>query len=161
MRVSFDTEIDSYEAVAATVRAAYGRDAQPAPPAVPAPGNDPPRVEPADAGVPGRWTRERLAEFARSLAPDAAEAVRYIAAHAPAVPLDEVIRHMAVHTGIDGFTGQQMGGRMASVGFTCKRMRMPPPLRVDSRSRQYRVDEDVAAVLREVLGAPRWGATRA
>ena len=149
MRVSFDTEVDAYEAVLAVVRAAYGADAV-APPE-PEPVADTVPEEPADQ----EWTSERLAEFAAALAPDAAEAVRYIAAHAPAVSQDVTIAHLAKHTGIDGFNGQQMGGRMASVGFTCRRMRMKvPPLLLDKRTREYRMDERIAATLAELLGAP-------
>jgi hypothetical protein len=149
MRVTFDTEVDRYDTVLAVVHAAYAAEAAdsvPQPDAVPAP-----EEPPADEG----WTRERLTEFAGALAPDAAEAVRYIAAHAPAVSQDVTIAHLAAHTGIDGFNGQQMGGRMASVGFTCRRMRMKvPPLHLDKRTREYRMDPDVAAVLGELLGPP-------
>ena len=134
MKISFDTETDKYEDALATLQAAYG---------LPRPGSQAkagtsslPEAEEARDGQEF-WNRERLAQFATWLAPAAAEAVRYIAAHAPAAPMDETIEHMGEHLGDQNFSGQQMGGIMSSVGFSWKGIpdAEEPPLETDYRRR--------------------------
>jgi hypothetical protein len=153
MKISFDTETDNYEDAVATLQAAFG---------ISRPGSQvkastysPP--ETGEAGdSQGFWNRERLAMFAQWLAPAAAEAVRYIAVHAPATSVDDAIGYMGRHLGEQNFSGQQMGGIMSSVGFSWKAVpdAEEPPLVTDYRRRIYHMDPEVAAMLREIMGAP-------
>jgi hypothetical protein len=151
MKISFDTEKDTYDSAIATLRAAYG---------IPTPDKDSSEDtgpdEPADDYYPGGWTRKRLEKFAGWLAADAAEAVRYIAAHAPAVSMDEVIEYMGKHLNAENFSGQEMGGRMSSVGFSWKAVpgAKAAPLETDYKYRVYRMDEGIAAILRQLMGEP-------
>jgi hypothetical protein len=171
VQISIDTEQDAYDDALATLRAAYGVQES-------GPGANSDTGEPAivtsgelDGGTngdarhgavvsghyyPGGWNRDRLRAFAHSLAPDAAEAVRFIAAHAPAVSVDKTVEHMGKHLNIEDFSGRQMGGRMASIGYAWKSVRgaKAPPLERDTRNRVYRIDRDVAAMLGEIMGAP-------
>jgi hypothetical protein len=151
MQISFDTEKDTFDSAVATLRAAFGISA-PAPDS----SEDTDADEPADDYYPGGWTRKRLAKFAGWLAADAAEAVRYIAAHAPAVSIDEVIEYMGKHLNIENFSGQAMGGRMSTVGFSWKAVpgAKAAPLETDYKYRVYRMDDGIAAVLREIMGEP-------
>jgi hypothetical protein len=153
MKISFDTETDNYEDAVATLQAAFGisRPSSQAKPST----VSPPGAEGARDGR-GFWNRERLEMFARWLAPGAAEAVRYIAAHAPTTPVDDAIEYMGRHLGQQDFSGQQMGGLMSSVGFSWKGVpdAEEPPLETDYRRRVYRMDPGVAAMLREIMGAP-------
>jgi hypothetical protein len=154
VKVSIDTEQDSYDKAAATLRAAYGISATSTMHREGTNGSGPENT--GEDRAENFWNRERLAEFAHWLAPGAAEAVRYIAAHAPAVSMDEAIAHMGAHLGEAGFSGQQMGGRMASVGFSWKAVSgaEEAPLETDYRYRVYRMDEAIAATLRDLMGEP-------
>lgn len=155
MKISIDTEQDSYDSAATALRAIYGIAA----PNV-ATSGEAAHPEPVGASSGDRWNHERLTAFAKWLAPDAAEAVRYIAAHAPEVSMDEVIEYMGTHLGIEGFTGQQMGGRMASVGFNWKSVpgidpeTDVPPMETDYKYRLYRMDQRIATTLLEIMGEP-------
>jgi hypothetical protein len=152
VKISIDTEQDSYDSAAAALRAAYGI----ATPDIVTSG-DVGQHEPVGPASDDFWNhRERLTIFANGLAPDAAEAVRYIAAHPPEVSVDEVIEYMGTHLGIEGFSGQQMGGRMASVGFSWKNVpgADEAPMETDYRYRRYYMDERIAAILREIMGEP-------
>jgi len=157
MQIMLDTDRDSYEGALATVRAAFGVKDPPSKDGAKAEnGNGEGKADDDDDYLPGKWNRKRLTKFGNWLANDAAEAVRYIANNAPAVPIDDTIAHMGKHLGIKGMTGQQMGGRMASIGFSWKAIPgvSGPPLDTDYKHRMYRMDEGIAAVLAEVLGPP-------
>lgn len=156
MRISIDTDSDSYENALATVKSAFGVtdeaeweyeevDEE----------NESPAATPDDF-YPGNYTRKRLKKFAEFLAEDAAEAVRYIASHAPTVSIDDTISYMGQHLGIAGFGGQHMGGRMASVGFAVNSLSgvKEAPYSTDYKNRLYRMDERTAKVLLEYLGQP-------
>lgn len=151
MKITLDTEQDTYEGALATIRAAFG-----VPTEAKAKSNGKAVDVQGDDFFPGGYTKKKLKKFADWLAADAAEAIRYIAANAPAVSIDEVIAYMGEHLQIDGFGGQHMGGRMASVGFAVNSIAgvEVPPYDTDYKNRMYRMDEKVAAVLLEYLGQP-------
>lgn len=150
MRITLDTVTDTYEEAAATVMAAYQvTDEAPA------------CQEPADPAstdsrfLVGHYTEKRLRRFARNLAPDAAEAVRWIAENGPAAPIDELIHYMGEWTGIPEFGGQHLGGRLASVGFAVNSIPgvNEAPYAFDRYARVYRMEGPVAAILLDELGA--------
>lgn len=144
--IVFDTGRDAYETALAQLKAVYGiakLDKQTA------------EETGSDQSNQDFWSFETLIAWTQRLTDTAAEAVRYAAAHAPAVPMDEVIGHMGNYLGEENFTGQQMGGRMASLGFASKAVgATESPLQTDYWERVYRMDPDVASALREIMGPP-------
>lgn len=159
MKLSIDTDSDSFDDAVRAVHAAYG---------VPYGGEgssdgdedvDEGFVGGGGAGedfYPGRWTRKRIRKLAQWVhGGNADDALRYIADNAPAVDLDEVFSHMAEVTGIDGFNGKHMGGRMSSVGFARNSIggKVGPVYDTDYGHRKYRMDERLAEVLLEELEA--------
>ena len=155
MKLSYDTQVDTFEDVLAAVYAAYGRsrtdDGLEE--------DDDPEtgVTQSDNGyLPGNWTRRRLRKLVAWLAnSDAAVAVRYIAEHAPAVSMDSVFTHMAEHTGLADFDGKAMGGRMSAVGFARNNIGggVGPVYDTDYSNRQYRMDKRLAAAVLEEMDA--------
>lgn len=156
MRLTIDTDVDAFETAVAAVYAAYGF-------VVPE-GDVVEVVEDEDNGgapgeddyLPARWTRRRLRRLVEWLGDsDAAVALRYIAEHAPAVPLDEVFAHMAEHTGIADFDGKAMGGRMSAIGFARNNIGggVGPVYDTDYGARKYRIDERLAAAVLEEMDA--------
>jgi hypothetical protein len=158
MKITLDTDADTYEGAIATVRAAFGVTTSPAEDETPD-DDDLEEVgfDDEDDYLPGNWTRRKLRKFARLIAPDAAEALRVMATNAPAVDIDEVIDHMAEYTGIDGFSGKNIGGRMSSVGFAQNAIKSTSSdiYETDYRHRKYRMHEGIAKVLLEELGDPQ------
>ena len=147
MKLSIDTDVDTFESAVGAVYAAYGLTY----------GADGVTEEDdGDGFLPGKWTRPRLKKLAEWLSEsDAAVAVRYIAERAPAVDLDEVFDHMAKHTGIDDFDGKAMGGRMSAVGFARNSIGggVGPIYETDYNARKYRMDKRLAAALLEEMNA--------
>src|SRR5690625_1856970 len=152
MKISIDTETDTFDEAINAVYAAYGQ--------VPAPTTDDEAAtnpeEESNGYLPGMWTRRRLRKMVEWLGDsDAAESVRYIAHNATAVSIDVVIAHMAEYTGQDNFDGKAIGGRMASVGFGRNRIGggVGPLYETDYNNRMYRMDKNLAAVLLEEMAA--------
>lgn len=154
MKISVDTEQDTYDSALAAIQAAFGVTAT-SKSSSNGKGTTANGAEPDDF-FPGGYTKKKLKKFAEWLTADAAEAVRYIAAHAPAVSIDEVIAYMGEYLQKGEFNGKHMGGRMASVGFAVNSIAgvEVPPYDTDYKNRMYRMDENIAAVLLECLGAP-------
>lgn len=152
MRISIDTDVDTFENAVAAVCAAYG---EPLPEEEGEDGvADTGDEDPEDDGyLPGRWNRRRIRRLVEWLGDsDAAVAVRYIAEHAPAVSLDDVFSHMADHTGIAGFDGKAMGGRMSAVGFARNHIGgVGPVYETDYSARKYRMDMRLAAAVLEEM----------
>lgn len=144
--ITFDTGRDTYETALAQLKAVYGiaqLDKQ---------GSEEPGVEENSQNF---WDFETLQAWTQRLTDTAAEAVRYAAAHGSAVPMDKVIEHMRNYLGEENFTGQQMGGRMASLGFASKAVgAAESPMQTDYWERVYRMDPDIASMLREIMGPP-------
>lgn len=148
MKISIDTDQDSFESAVQAVHAAYGV-------AYALTGVAEAENEDGDY-LPGKWTRPRLRKLVEWLADsDAAVAIRYIAEHAPTVGLDDVFQHMAEHTGMEDFDGKAMGGRMSAVGFARNAIGggVSGPYDTDYNSRKYRMDKKVAEALLEEMDA--------
>lgn len=154
MKLSYDTQVDTFEDALAAVYAAYGRARQDD-----GTEDDPDDDEAAGADngyLPGSWTARRLRKLVAWLGDsDAAVAVRYIAEHAPAVSMDSVFEHMAEHTGLADFDGKAMGGRMSAVGFARNNIGggVGPVYDTDYGNRQYRMDKRLAAAILEEMDA--------
>ena len=151
MKVSIDTDVDTFENAMTAVCAAYGQ-------ALPGSGSgvDGAGTEDEDDDyLPGHWSPRRIRRLVEWLGDsDAAVAVRFIAEHAPAVSLDEVFSHMAAHTGLEGFDGKAMGGRMSAVGFARNHIGgVGPVYETDYAARKYRMDKRLAAALLEEMDA--------
>lgn len=159
MKITLDTDTDTYESALATVHAAFGVAAFAVEDAAPA-DEDLEEVDAADQAddyLPGNWTRGKLRKVSEWVAEDAAEALRFIAVNAPAVDIDKVMEHMATYTEIEDFNGKHMGGRMSSVGFAQKAIKGVSATIYDTdyRHRKYRMHEGIAKVLLEELGDPQ------
>lgn len=159
MKISIDTDLDSFSVAVRAVHAAYG---------VPYEDWNLPGDEDLAAGFeeddgdgdvdfyPGRWTRKRIRQLAQWVHPlDAGIALRFIAEHAPAVGLDDVFAHMGRELDVDGFTGKHMGGRMSAVGFARNHIgdKVGHIYDTDYGRRKYRMDKRIAQVLLEELEA--------
>ena len=155
MRLSIDTDVDTFESALAAVHAAYG---QPAPTVAPSEPTGTAEEGPdddvdQDDYLPGRWTDRKLRRLVDWLADsDAAAALRFIADQAPSVAMDDVFTHMAKHTGINDFAGQQMGGRMSAVGFALNNIgNVGAVYETDYNKRRYRMDPRLAKALLRVM----------
>lgn len=153
MRISIDTEQDTFESAVQAVHAAYGvRLVAQSGSAGDVEVNADSDAE--DGYLPGKWTRPRLRRLVQWLGEsDAAIALRFMAEHAPAVSLDDVFAHMAKHTGNENFDGKAMGGRMSAVGFARNAIGggVTGPYSTDYNARKYRMDKKVAEVLLEEM----------
>jgi hypothetical protein len=146
MKISIDTDVDTFDSTLKAVHAAYGQTL----PATGSTGSVTGTGDEDDDYIPGHWTRPRLRKLVEWLGEsDAAVAVRYIAGHAPAVSLDDTFQHMSEHTGIEGFDGRAMGGRMSAVGFARNAIGgdVGPIYDTDYNARKYRMDRKLAAAL--------------
>jgi hypothetical protein len=155
MKLTFDTEVDTYESALTALRAAYGRLENAAGQAEATPGGEVPAADGDEAYLPGRWSRRKLRKLAEWLDGSyAGIAVRYIAEHAPAVPIDQTIEHLASQVDAE-IDGRQMGGIMSSVGFARNHIggTTQPVYETDYGSRKYRMSPDIAKVLLEEMDA--------
>lgn len=144
MRISIDTDVDTFDSALNAVHAAYGQT----PPATGISANG--MSDDDDGYLPGHWSRPRLRKLVEWLGEsDAAVAVRYIAEHAPAVSMDDVFKYMSAHTGIEAFDGKAMGGRMSAVGFARNAIGgdVGSIYDTDYNTRKYRMDRNLAAAL--------------
>lgn len=157
VRISIDTDEDTFENALKAILAAYG-ESLPTSAVV----SEPPRHDDDDEDddedgyLPGRWTRARVKKLVEWLGhSDAAVAVRYMAENAPAVSLDSTFEHMAERTGIEGFDGRAMGGRMSAVGFARNHIGggVQPIYDVDYNARKYRMNTKLAAAILEAMDA--------
>lgn len=132
MKITIDTEVDTFDAALAAVQVAYGQSG--------ASGSGPSGSDEDDDGyLPGNWTRPRLRKLVEWLSDsDAAIALRFIAENAPAVGIETVFEHMAEQTGHENFDGKAMGGACqpsVSLGITSavgSRLSMRPTTRPGS-----------------------------
>jgi hypothetical protein len=152
MKISIDTDVDTFDSSLKAIHAAYGETL----PATGSKGSATGTDEEDDDYLPGHWTRPRLRKLVEWLGEsDAAVTVRYIAEHAPAVSLDDVFKHMSEHTGIEGFDGKDQGGRMSAVGFACKSIGggVGRIYETDYNARKYRMDKKLAAAILDEMEA--------
>lgn len=153
MKISFDTEQDTFESAIQAVHAGYGVPFTGAT-GVTSGDADTADVNEADDYLPGKWTRPRLRKLVEWVSgSDAAVALRFIAENAPAVSLDDVFAHMEKHTSLQGFDGKAMGGRMSAVGFARNAIGggVTGPYDTDYNSRKYRMDKKLAKALLEEM----------
>ncbi len=146
MKLTIDTDTDTFDSALATIQAAYGVAA------TASSGGD----DEDDGYLPGNWTRPRLRKLVEWLGEsDAAIALRYIAEHAPAVGIDTVFEYMAGATGIDGFDGKAMGGRMSAIGFARNHIGggVQAVYETDYSSRKYRINKNLALAILEEMDA--------
>ncbi|MEU0265667.1 hypothetical protein [Nocardioides sp. NPDC006303] len=147
MKISIDTVGDSFESAIKAIHAAYG---------VPYNADEDETPGTGDDYLPGKWTRPRLKKLVEWLdGSDAWTGLRYIAENAPAVDLNEVFAHMEEQTGVDGFDGKAMGGRMSAIGFGRNQIGggVGPVYETDYNARKYRMDEKLAEALLEEMDA--------
>lgn len=148
MKLTIDTDIDTFDSALATIQAAYGKVA-PTGSSAGADGED-------DGYLPGNWTRPRLRKLVEWLGDsDAAVALRYIAENAPAIGIETVFEYMASETGIEEFDGKAMGGRMSAIGFARNHIGggVKAVYETDYSSRKYRMDKHLAAAILEEFNA--------
>lgn len=149
MKITIDTEVDTFDAALAAVQVAYGQSG--------ASGGGPSGSDEDDDGyLPGNWTRPRLRKLVEWLSDsDAAIALRFIAENAPAVGIETVFEHMAAQTGNENFDGKAMGGRMSAIGFARNHIGsgVKAVYETDYASRKYRMDKNLAAAILEEMDA--------
>ncbi|MEV6183298.1 hypothetical protein [Streptomyces sp. NPDC052015] len=144
MRLTIDTEADSYEQAIAAVQAAYGLR-----PGVPAgwpdaPALDP-RPDPQDLGsddIGGGWTEQMLFQVIASLMPGARAVLRQITALGGTASYDEVQQYFARHP-TDPIPPAKIGGTLTSVQAVQRRIGPAGAARLlqrDERARIYRID---------------------
>jgi hypothetical protein len=159
VRITIDTDSDTYEGALKTLNAAYGvanastSDLE---------GDD--EVDGSSNGragdsvvILGGWNAKKLRKWARWLRDDAAEVVRYLAAHAPEVSYDEVAAHLGAVKGLsEPVDGKVLGGAMSSGGHAANAIPgvKGQPIDRDHARRVYVIDPRVASVLAEELGRP-------
>jgi hypothetical protein len=210
VKVTFDTETDSYERALAMLHAAYGRDRPNPGPATSGPASEDdqepltgivignlkngnpktgnPKTGNPETGNPntgnretgdhepgahtgenlpaGTWTRGRLERFVRGLDQVTAEAIRYIAAHAPAAPVTATLEHVSRYmftlrlmSNFEQFDARAMFASPFQGLFDNRPGIVIPdgpdsPVTRDDRDRTYRMDPAAAALVTELLGAP-------
>lgn len=153
MHITIDTAIDDFETVLTTVNAAFGMTWE---------GDEEVEAQPngkASNVLAGGWTEKKLRKWAGYLRTDAQHVVRYVAAHAPEVPYDDVAEYLGKLKGTAPVDGRALGGAMSSGGHALNWINGPKsqPFDRDHSRRLYVIDERVAAVLADELGSPQKG----
>lgn len=144
VRLTIDTETDSYEQAIAAVQAAYGLR-----PDVPAYWKDAPATEPRpgpeDLGeddLGNGWTDRLLFQLIGSLMPGARAVVRYIVEMGGTAPYGQVQQYFANHP-TDPITRTKIGGSLTSVKAVQRRVGPAGAdhlLQRDEQARLYRID---------------------
>ncbi len=95
--------------------------------------------------VDTRWTPEEVAALWGELAPQARPIVAEIAKKPEGIYFDAVRKSL----GLEGLT---VAGRLSSLGFALKRLKLnkPEPIVRDWRAKQYRMAPEVAEVIRQL-----------
>jgi hypothetical protein len=144
LRLTIDTETDSYEQAIAVVQAAYGLR-----PDVPADWLDAPATEPRpgpdDLGeddLGDGWTERLLFQMIASLMPGARAVLRRIVEMGGTASYDEVQQYFAVHP-TDPIPRTKIGGSLTSVKAVQRRVGPAGAdhlLQRDERARLYRIE---------------------
>ncbi|MDO3687370.1 hypothetical protein [Micromonospora sp. C28ISP2-4] len=157
MRVTVDTDTDSFEQAVATVYAAYGKEFEwKGGEATTAPTQKVPHGS-GSSILPGGWTEKKLRKWASYLQEDAQHVVRYVAAHGPEVSYDDVQDFLGKLRGLTGpVDGKVLGGAMSSGGHALKYIPgvNSQPIDRDHARRLYVIDTRFATVLADELGVP-------
>jgi len=158
VKITIDTDVDSYQNAVQTLNAAYAvgddEDDQEREPGAPKPAGS---AKNGSTVIVGGWNAKKLRKWASYLKDDAAEVVRYVAAHAPEVSFDDVAEHLGTAKGLGGpVDGKVLGGAMSSGGHAANVISgvKGQPIDRDHARRMYVINEQVAQVLADELGAP-------
>lgn len=145
MRLTIDTETDTYEQAIAAVQAAYGLR-----PCVPAVWPDAPVAEPrpgpqdlADDDLADGWTDQLLFQLIAALMPGARAVLRRITELGGTASYDDVQQHFAHHP-THPIPVSRIGGTLTSVRAVQRHVGPDgagPLLQRDERARRYRIDD--------------------
>ncbi|MEV6594996.1 hypothetical protein [Streptomyces acidicola] len=151
MRLTIDTDTDTYEQAITAVQAAYGLR-----PTVPDAWRDAPAADPrpgpqdlADDALTGGWTDQLLFRVIASLAPGARAVLRRITDLGGAASYDDVQQHFADHP-TTPIPPSRIGGTLTSFKAVQRRNGpggAGPLLQRDERARRYRIDDGLVAGL--------------
>ncbi|MFJ5035510.1 hypothetical protein ACIQB5_47630 [Streptomyces sp. NPDC088560] len=151
MRLTMDTETDTYEQAIAAVQAAYGLR-----PAVPDAWRDAPDAKPrpgpqdlADDALTGGWTNQLLFRVIASLVPGARAALRRVTELGGTASYDDVQRYFADHPSTP-ILPSTIGGTLTSIKAVQRRVgpdSCGPLLQRDERARRYQIDDGLVAGL--------------
>lgn len=151
MRLTIDTETDTYEQAIAAVQAAYGLR-----PAAPADWPDAPAVEPrtgpqdlADDDLADGWSDQLLFQVLADLMPGARAVLRRITDLGGTASYDDVQQHFAHHPTVP-IPPSRIGGTLTSIKAVQRRIgpdEAGPPLQRHERARRYRIDDTLVAPL--------------
>lgn len=156
MRLTIDTETDTYEQAIAAVQAAYGLR-----PAVPAAWPDAPPVAPrpgpqdlADDDLADGWTDQLLLQLiAAKMMPGARAVLRRITELGGATTYDDVQQHFAHHP-TNPIPLSRIGGTLTSIKAAQGRVGpdgASPLLQRDERARRFRIDDRLVAGLQRAF----------
>ncbi|MFF7845279.1 hypothetical protein ACFZC6_42050 [Streptomyces ossamyceticus] len=155
MRLTIDTETDTYEQALAAVQAAYGLR-----PDVPAAWPDAPAAEPrpgpqdlADDDLADGWTDELLFGLIAALMPGARAVLRRITELGGTASYDDVQHHFAHHP-THPIPISRIGGTLTSVRAVQRHLGPDgagPLLQRDERARRYRIDDVLVDGLRRAF----------
>ncbi len=119
----------------------------------PSPQEEAPQVPPAtvDDQDDDRALREGLRHLWRGLQPRAKPIVKALATHAPAVGFETMQDEM-------GLSGQEIGGRLSSLGHQLRRVRgmgydLPDVIQRDYNGRRYLIHREAAAIILQMAEA--------
>ncbi|MFF8235086.1 hypothetical protein [Streptomyces caelestis] len=144
MRLTIDTETDTYEQALAAVQTAYGLR-----PAVPSDWSDAPACEPrpgpedlSEENLGEGWTDRTLFEVIASLMPGARTVLRRIVDVGGTASYDDVQQYVADHP-TDPIPPRKIGGTLTSIKAVQRRVGPAGGhqlLQRDERARLYRID---------------------
>nr|WTB12051.1 hypothetical protein OG546_49690 [Streptomyces antimycoticus] len=155
MRLTIDTETDTYEQAIAAVQAAYGLrpvtpDDWPEPPPVD------PRPGPQDLGdddIGNGWSEQALFRMVASLMPGARAVLRRITDLGGTASFDEVQQYFANHP-TSPIATAKMGGTLTSIKAVHRRVAPTGAsqlLQRDERARLYQIDRALVEGLRRAF----------
>ncbi|WP_254389905.1 hypothetical protein [Streptomyces sp. AC550_RSS872] len=153
MRLTIDTETDTYEQAIAAVQAAYGlRSAVPEIwPDAPDPRPGPQNL--ADDDLADGWTDQLLFRMIASLMPGARDVLRRVTELGGGASYEDVQRHFADHPTAP-IPPSKIGGTLTSVKAVQRRTGPEgagPLLQRDERARRYRIDDVLVAGLQRAF----------
>ncbi|MGW3654004.1 hypothetical protein [Streptomyces sp. NPDC000878] len=140
VRLTIDTETDTYEQAIAAVQAAYGLR-----PGAPAAWPDAPAVDPRPGpqDLADGWTDQMLFQLIAALMPGARAVLRRITELGGTASYDDVQQHFAHHS-THPIPISRIGGSLTSVKAVQGRVGPDdagPLLQRDERARRYRIDD--------------------
>ncbi|MEU5957969.1 hypothetical protein [Streptomyces sp. NPDC047525] len=151
MRLTIDTETDTYEQALAAVQAAYGLR-----PVAPASWPDAPAVEPrpdpqdlSGDDLTDGWSEQMLFQVLAALMPGARTVLRRITDLGGEASYDDVQQHFTGHPTVP-IPPSRIGGTLTSVKAVQRRLGPEgagPLLQRDERARRYRIDSALVAGL--------------